>query len=496
MAAATRWTVAGVLGGVLTVVGAAMFAALTLNWRGTIDATYHLDYIYQLADGNLPAPYGVRFTPDGPLPHERQYASAHPPLYYALVLALAGGAEPADWVRVVLTGRLLNVALGAVTVLLLGWAGWSLGGRSRHRLAVATAATGALSVSFVRFAGEIYGDVLLTALATAGLVFAIRMLRAGPSRRRVLATAAVCGLGMLTKATFVVVLLLCAGAVLIAVTIHLPGPGRVRAALLRVAPVLAVPAATSGWFYLRNLALSGSWFRSTPRVPVGDRPYRTLEENLTRPDFYLIVPDRLLGQEEVDLGALTNYQLSRALFVTLALLAVVAAGRWWSARRGAGAPPLSVPSRAATTWAALVPLGALIGMYAVQLAHTVGYGNDNIRYFLPASIALGLLAGLACLAARGAGGLVAASVMVVLLGGTVRYSAHLAERFGVDGERGWLAWATAAAAQNDLPAWPVWSALAVSVFGVLIVVVAWRGLAATQRRRLGEVAVVPAPRSR
>src|SRR5690606_3943600 len=200
VAAATRWTVAGVLGGVLTVVGAAMFAALTLNWRGTIDATYHLDYIYQLAGGNLPAPYGVRFTPDGPLPHERQYASAHPPLYYALVLALAGGAEPADWVRVVLTGRLLNVALGAVTVLLLGWAGWSLGGRSRHRLAVATAATGALSVSFVRFAGEIYGDVLLTTLATAGLVLAIRMLRAGPSRRRVLATAAVCGLGMLTKA--------------------------------------------------------------------------------------------------------------------------------------------------------------------------------------------------------------------------------------------------------------------------------------------------------
>lgn len=419
----------GLVGATLTFVGAAAFASLTLPWTGTGDSIFHLDYLYQLEAGQLPAPRGLEFKyPEDAAPSSgRQYASAHPPLFYLLVLALIPPLDGLGWESVVGAGRAVNTVAGAVCVLLLGLAGWELGGRHRARLAIGAAATGALTVSFVRFAGDIYNDVLLATLATAALALSVVVLRRGPSWRWVAMLSVLCALGMLTKATFVVVVALCIGAVGLAGLLHVAGPLRSRlgTGLLMTVPVVVTTVVASGWFYARNRSLSGSWFRSTPKEPVGSRPLRTLADNLTNPDFYLIVPERMFGNTDIEMGLGTSHQLSALLFGVALVLAL--SWLWRAARHRRGSWGI------ASLAAALLPVGVVVGMYATQLNHATGYGAYNFRYFLPATIAVGLLFGLAGVRAGGGSAVFVPMVMLLLVTATVRYSVHLSEtRFSAE----------------------------------------------------------------
>ncbi|NLT25996.1 MAG: hypothetical protein GXX90_05015 [Microbacteriaceae bacterium] len=59
---------------VLVYVATASYAALTLPLPGTRDSTFHLDYVYQVALGQLPAAEGYELYPGR---GGRQFASAH-----------------------------------------------------------------------------------------------------------------------------------------------------------------------------------------------------------------------------------------------------------------------------------------------------------------------------------------------------------------------------------------------------------------------------------
>ncbi|WP_353828590.1 hypothetical protein [Agromyces sp. SYSU T0242] len=370
---------------------AAAFAAGTLPWRGTADAYEHLDYVYQVHLGNLPEPTGHALEParwnigDTRIEEGRQYASAHPPLYYWLAAALVGPLlDDGRLVAAVAAIRGLNVALGLAGLIAMAWGGWVVGRRWRAPLAIAVPMAGAFSYAYLRFSAEVYNDMLLTAVSITTVVLAIRILQAGPRPRLMVALSALCVVGMGTKATFVLVLALAVVAVFVGAMLR--GRGRPAVRVLRATGLSAVPvvaaAAAFGWFYARNVALSGSWYRSTPVAQVGDREYRGLFENLADPRFYGIVPEGLFGKwaRTVSEAAPAGSAILFIAGATTTIVVVVVL----LARRGRRLDHV-------TGWTIAILAAHLVGQYALQLSHSTGYGQYNVRYFLPATLSFAVL---------------------------------------------------------------------------------------------------------
>lgn len=460
----------GVAGAVLVFVGVALFASVSLPWEGTLDTRYHIDYAYQVWLGHLPEPYGLVFDAEGAATSDdRQFASAHPPLMYLLAAAVMGPAFGAnDWGMAVALGRALNMVFGVLCVLALAWAAWEIGGPWRRRLAIAVAVFGTLSVSFVRLSADFYNDILLTAIATASLALAIKVLRCGVSVWRIAGLSVLTSAGMLTKATYIFMLILVVGAIGVAAVIHRRGPAirALAAGAVRAVPVVLAPLLASGWFYARNAALSGSWYRSTPKEQVGDRPYRTTRDALADPEFYLVVPDRMLGQIQVSWAWVTNWQASRVLVGALVLSALVWAGTRL-VRRMRADQRSSVTAGA--VWAMLLPIGLILGLYAAQLSHATGYGAFNYRYFLPGTFAIALVLALGALAWGRAARFLVPGVALVMIYGTWRYSEYLVVRRYTEivGERTGLEAFIAAAADNGVSPALFWLALGLLLLGLI-----------------------------
>jgi hypothetical protein len=452
------------VGVVIAFIALALLAALTLPWRGTADSVFHLDYIKQLADGTIPAPTGVTFAFDGdPTAYDgRQYASAHPPLFYQLAAPFAADLITVDsWPAAVLIVRLINVSLGTGCVLALAWTGWELGGPRRRSIAVCVAALGALNVPLIRFAGEVYADVLLVLLSFSSLALTIRIVRLGASWRRVLVLACLMSLGMLTKATFVVVLALAITGTVAATLLHRAvGREALVAAVLR-ALALAVPTVVSaGWFYVRNASLSGSWYRSTPKAPVGSRPERTTIDNLADPDFWTVLPRGQFGHIDVSWGLLSN-QIA-AVVIAIALGGTALAHAIRQVRRRGLVTPWTL------ALSAVLMVGMVAGSYAVQLSHATGFGQINIRYLLPATSAAALVAASAVVAMRWWSVIVVPALMALQAFATLHYSAYLVDRSAVPtGEV--LSTLRGAVAANGLSSTTVDLALAACAVSLLLV---------------------------
>ncbi|WP_353815377.1 hypothetical protein [Agromyces sp. SYSU T00266] len=452
----------------VTYLAVAGFAIATLPWEGTADAYDHLDYMVQLASGQLPQPFGHVFAPTGTSfganrVEGRQYASAHPPLFYALAVAVAGPLLDVEHWRIgVAIVRTLNVLVGLAGVGVLSWAGWTIGGRRRVALAIALPAVGAFTFGYLRFSAEIYNDLLVTVLSMTAIAIACRMLVSRVTWPWLIALVAVCALGMGAKATFILTLGLCTVAVATAILMGTGlrrGSGYLRAVGAAVL-VFVVPFAVWGWFYLRNLALSGDWYRSTPKSPVGTRSNRTLLSNLLDPDFYTIVPRGLVGRGSAEMAHLAT-QASVVIFTFGAAVSLVAAvivlvrRRWRLELR---------------TWAIIGLLAAhLLGSYALQLSHSTGYGAYNWRYFLPATITIAIiLAGGIAVAGRAAAVLV--PVMTAALAATnmtsfVEYGSTIWPKRGPSDDL------VIAAAQligaNGLPPWLLVVFIATAVGGIV-----------------------------
>lgn len=480
-----------VLAGFSAVAG---LAAVTLPWSGTVDAYQHLDYVYQLTQGRLPAPTGHSWEPPGyvgAILEGRQFASAHPPAWYLLLAGVIGPLLDDHWHVAVALGRVVGILVGGVGVVALWWTGLQLGGRRRTAAALALPAVGAATFCYLRFSAEVYNDLLLTAVTLTAFALLVRVLLHGPSARATVGLALLCALGAATKATFVITLVLVAVGLVLAAVLHRGGRSPARSVVVGAAHAAAVVATTVvaiGWFYVRNGEQSGAWYRSTPKSPVGDRTPRSTLDNLLNPDFWLVVPQGLVGKGRPEFTE-TAVLVSLTVFTLGALLTLVVVGRALVPRLVRGdasvlrSRRLWSPTtdrtpeqrrRAGVFLAGVLLTAQLGGSYAAQLSHATGYGAYNARYLLPATGAI------AAVLVIGALGLPRVARAVVVVGGMlVLWTANLAS-FTVYASRpapmptgvgGYVRAAVAATEANGLPGVLVPLLLVVAALGAVGLVI-------------------------
>lgn len=368
----------------LLYLAAAIFSATTLPWKGTADSFAHMDYVYQVHRGHVPDAYGYEYRQETP-DNSRQWASAHPPLFYALAATVMGRPlDAGDWQVAVIRGRVLNILMGLASVLALAWAGWEFGGDRRAALAIALPAIGGMLPTFVRFCGDIYNDPLAALLSIATVAMSCKVVRDGATVRRALGLGVLCALGMASRATFVFALVIAACA-LAADAVMAPSRGRIPSRVFRAAASCVALAAAAilptAWFYERNYELSGSWFRTVAKHSMQARPRQSPLDVLWSDDFWLLVPRNLLGSKWRSTWPV-NDDVSIALFIACGVaLAVIIAGRqpWRN---------ISVLDRRMLVW--LLIAAHFAGLLAAQFQHAIGWGALNFRYFLPALLSIGL----------------------------------------------------------------------------------------------------------
>src|SRR5262245_4754414 len=259
-----RATALGVAGVLLAFVVLATVHMLTVPRFLPSDETPHTGYALTVGHGHLP-------TLDTPVPREipgmppavgqraRIYTANHPPLYYALAAApLRAGVAAGAPVTGFYAARLLGIALTALGVLAAAALARLLV-PARPQVAVAAAGVGALLPSFIHIAAFVHNDGFAFTTSTLVLVASALVLIQGPSRGRLLALALAAAAAAATRSSGLVLAGVAALAAAAAVLWHLDRPARARLALAGAAGalVVAVTAATSGWFYLRNLRLYG-----------------------------------------------------------------------------------------------------------------------------------------------------------------------------------------------------------------------------------------------
>ncbi|MGO1944000.1 MAG: glycosyltransferase family 39 protein [Ancrocorticia sp.] len=420
----SRWTLIGLAGACGAFLAIALISALGTGWSGTNDSVFHLDYIYQVANGNLPEPEGVEFNPlVGGSSGGRQFASAHPPLFYALSAVIAGDSLTfAGWENAVLRVRLLNVVFGLATVLAVAWVARLSSRSNRASFVVAVAATAPLLTSFVLFSGDIYNDVLLTLLATLAIGCTIKCLRDGPSWPLIIATSAIGAAGMLTKATFIIVLAIAIGGLMVASftdqTPKLSWPKRTGAIVAKLGTLIVVPLLASAWFYARNIELSGSWMRSSPKAPLLGRPEKSMMDVLGDKDFYEVYFEQVLGSTKISFLGLSNHTVSLVLSGVALILLLV-----WAVRK---TPRWRHDVTVNWVFIRLAPVGVLMGCYAAQLSQATGFGQINIRYLFPALIVLGLIFGGAATTLGRVSGTATAAISLIMGLAALNYLGWLA----------------------------------------------------------------------
>jgi len=429
------------------------FGAFTLPWTGTADSYDHLDYVFQVYLGHLPAPTGHQWVPigfpltAGQLGDGRQYASAHPPLFYLIAAGLAGWLlDSPHWSYGVLLIRMLNGLFGLIGVVVLAWAGWVLGGRHRYALSVALPSIGAFTFAYLRFSSDVYNDLLVTVLSMSALTLSAVVLIRGMTRARFLSLTLICIAVMGTKATFVLTLAASVVAVVVAVVLH--GNGTLRRRTLTAsgsaALLLAAPIVVFGWFYARNASLSGSWYRSAPKSPVGSRSDKTLLGNLANPEFYEIVPSGLVGRGTAEFARLADL-ISWDVFIVGTLMSLIVA---LLILRKSRRRPSIVEIGLVTMF-----LGHLVGSYVIQLSHATGFGAYNWRYFLPSTISVALIiGGGAALIPRAGPALVAMLNIALWAANAYSFVVYAAHRVGIAGDD-FLGTASLLSAANGAPPW-------------------------------------------
>ncbi|WP_134325117.1 ArnT family glycosyltransferase [Cumulibacter soli] len=472
------WTFIGIVGVLVSFLGSAILNVLIMPWSGTADSNAHMDYVYQIHHGHIPAPFGYEWNhpglPEASTRTERQWASAHPPLFYYLASLVSGPfMDDGEWVKAIVATRLLNALFGGLVVVALAWAGWQLGGSRRAILAVAAPAIGALVGGMNRFTGNEYNDTLVSLFAIVSLTLAAIILRDGPTPRRLILLLPLAAGGMASKATYAFALILVLIAVVVAFFLHRrPDPNAeprsiARTGLLGVgwcAAILAFVAATIGWFYLHNHQLSGSWFRSTPKGALQNRPRQTMMDVLTNEKYYKVVPEGLLGRESWNGVWPHNLQLSMAIAITCVLLLLarlVTRGRW----RGL----LAITPQNAI-W--LMLLAHLVGHYVAQLQQATGWGAINYRYFQPATLTITLILAFGVTAWRRLGPLLVTILTAIFAAGMLlSFAAYLARAYPDLGAADsiWTGLSNALT-QNELP--EVLAPIAVSLLFLGVVITA------------------------
>lgn len=266
----------GCVGLLLLFGGLAGLHAVTIPPFLPADEPAHYGYAMTLARGELP-------TIDSPIPVSSSAAlrarlesetdadkrdvwtANHPPLHPALVAApIAWGERTGRPFAGLLAARSVGVFAGGASLLGVAWLATQLvPGRPRTAL-LAAALVGTVPL-VAHVSAFMYNDALALAAVTLTLAAAAAAVRRGRSPALVAAVAAAASAAALTRvsgliaaAVGVAALAWAGGAPILPPGAASPGAGvRIRGALAAAAPAVIAVAATSGWFYLRNLARYG-----------------------------------------------------------------------------------------------------------------------------------------------------------------------------------------------------------------------------------------------
>ncbi|MBO0610095.1 hypothetical protein [Myceligenerans salitolerans] len=251
-----------------TAVGAAALCAVLLSLTVLLtdppyvtgDEPPHMDYAYQVWHGELPVfEEGLEFRPDGAVLPPVQWTAQHPPLFYLLVSWLVGPlADAGRPVAAVYAARAVNMLLAGVFVLVCWWSAGRIC-RPGSALPQLVALVAGLAAAVAHAGGNAFNDLVATLCVTTMFGVGATAIRRGLDARLVVLLsllAAACALSRLSAALIAVVI---GGFAVLA--------GSVRAAQGRGrwGPVLglaiggpATALGAAGWFYARNVALTGN----------------------------------------------------------------------------------------------------------------------------------------------------------------------------------------------------------------------------------------------
>ncbi len=235
-------------------------AALAQAPYVTGDEAPHIDYAYQVWQGELPVfEDGLEHRPDGAWLAPVQWTAQHPPLFYLLVAPVVGPlADAGHPVAAVYAARAVNVLLSGVLVLVAHGAARRIC-RPGSAVPLVVAFVVATMAAKSLMGGSGYNDLLAAVLVTATFGVAGTAIRRGLDTRLVLALSLLASGAALTRLSAGIV------AVVVVGVAGLAGIVRARQGRGGWAPVAglalggpAIVLAAAGWFYVRNVELTGT----------------------------------------------------------------------------------------------------------------------------------------------------------------------------------------------------------------------------------------------
>lgn len=280
---------------VLTGVLLALLVSLADAPYATGDEPPHVDYAYQVWHGELPVfEDGLELRPDGAWLAPVQWTAQHPPLYYLLIAPLVGPlADAGHPVAAVYAARGVNVLLSGVLVLAAWWSARRLAGPDSV-LPVLVAFLAGVMPAAAHVGGNAYNDLLATLGVTVLFGLAATAVRRGLDGRLIALLSLVAAACALTRLSAALIAAVVAGVALAAGAVRAKqGRGRWRHVIaLAVAGPGAVLAA-SGWFYLRNVRLTGTITGShfDWALENQNRQERPMWAVLADPETWLRMPD-------------------------------------------------------------------------------------------------------------------------------------------------------------------------------------------------------------
>lgn len=398
-----------VVGSVLTAVLLAALVALTDAPYATGDEPPHVDYAYQVWHGELPVfEEGLELRPDGAWLAPVQWTAQHPPLYYLLIAPLVGPlADAGHPVAAVYAARGVNVLLSGVFVLATWWSARRLTRPGSVLPALVAFLAGTMAAA-AHGGGSAYNDLLAAIWVALLFGLAGTAIRCGLDGRLIAWLSVVAAACALTRLSAALIAAVIATVVLVS--------GSLRAARRRgrwahvVALALAGPGAvlaTSGWFYLRNVELTGTVTGShfDWALEHQNRQERPVWAVLVDPETWLRLPDLFWWAGRLPPNTVltvTTLVVTAVLLVwTPLVVALVTAVRRRTPVHAPGAGPAPGPGedrhRTDRLLLRSLPVVALAVSVAVQVTYASSSGGVYPRYLLVVSLplCLAIAAGLA-----------------------------------------------------------------------------------------------------
>jgi hypothetical protein len=389
---------------VLTGMLLALVVALADAPYATGDEPPHVDYAYQVWHGELPVfEDGLELRPDGAWLAPVQWTAQHPPLYYLLIAPLVGPlADAGHPVAAVYAARGVNVLLSGVYVLAVGWSARRLT-RPGSTLPVLAAFLAGAMPAAAHVGGNAYNDLLAATGVTVLFGLAATVVRRGLDTRLIALLSLVAAACALTRLSAALIAAVVAGVALAAGGVRAAqGRGRWAHVVALAAAGPGAVLATSGWFYLRNLRLTGTITGShfDWALENQNRQVRPVWAVLADPETWLRLPDLFWWAGRLPPNTpltVTTLVVTAVLLVWTPLVIALLRRRFVGPTYGGGGPADEDPTRTDALLLRALPVVAVLVAVSVQVAYASSSGGVYPRYLLVVSLplCLAIAAGLA-----------------------------------------------------------------------------------------------------